>query len=144
MFEPPPALYAPSLGSRSSKASRYRGWVTPSPSVEGPLDTSPYAFDPSSGGLSHIFDSIGSFVDMAVPEGTKAKDRLAWFRWCAFCKLVTAGGISPWRTDTAANSGDDPVGHDRETRLLSAFLIYCREIILPRSGSDKASKPTSA
>ena len=137
------ASWCPPLASiRPHEAGRARGWVTPS--IEGPPDTSPYAFDPSSGRLSHIFDSIGSFVDMAVPEGTKTKDRLAWFRWCAFCKLVTAGGISPWRTDKAANSGEDPVGHDRESRLLSAFLIYCREVILPRSGSDKASKPTSA
>jgi integrase len=46
--------------------------------------------------------------------------------------------------DAAANSGTDPVGHDRETRLLTAFMIWCREVIPPRSKDSKASKPTSA
>ena len=82
---------------------------------------------------------------MGVPLGTLKKDRLAWERWCTFCRLVSAEGISPWRMDAAANCGDDPVGHDRETRLLTAFMIWCREIIPARSkGVGAESKPTSA
>ena len=46
--------------------------------------------------------------------------------------------------DAAANSGADAVGHDRETRLLSAFLIWCNELIEPRAKAHAASHPTSA
>jgi hypothetical protein len=107
-------------------------------------DSSPHAFDPSSGKLTHLFDAIGTYIDMSVPLGTLAKDRLAWTRWCKFCSLVTDAGISPWRLDAAAHSGADAVGHDRETRLLSAFLLWCNELIEPRAHAHTASHPTSA
>ena len=81
---------------------------------------------------------------MSVPPGTADKDRLAWDRWCTFCLLVSDTGISPWRMDADAHRGDDPIGFDRETRLLSAFLIYCHGIIQPRSNSSAAAKPSSA
>ena len=137
LLKPPPPFRPTPAALR---AASVWGPVPP----RGPLDTSPHAFDTSTGKLGSIFDSIGAYVEMAVPLGTLTKDRLAWARWCTFCKLVTEGGISPWRMDAAANSGDDPVGHDRETRLLTAFLIWCRETILPRSKTSAASKPSSA
>ena len=110
-----------------------------------PLDTSPFAFDVSTGKLGGIFGSIDGYIDLSVPEGTSVKDRLAWERWCSFCLLVTGIGTSPWRMDAAANSGADAVGFDREARLLAAFLIYCHEIIQPRSSkAGAAAHPDSA
>ena len=41
-------------------------------------------------------------------------------------------------------SGRNLFGFDRESRLLCAFLIYCYEIIQPRSKKSKAAKPASA
>jgi hypothetical protein len=46
--------------------------------------------------------------------------------------------------DAAANSGADPVGFDREARLLAAFLLHCVSIIAPRSRSSAAAQPDSA
>jgi len=50
----------------------------------------------------------------------------------------------PWRLDRNAHSGTDPVGFDRESRLLCAFLVCCYELIQPRSRMPKAAKPASA
>ena len=134
-------LAPPRLASVPAASASNPGSSTPR---QGSLDASPHAFDPSSGQLGYLFDAIGTYIDMSVPLGTLAKDRLAWSRWCKFCSLVTAGGISPWRMDAAANSGADAVGHDRETRLLSAFLLWCNELIEPRANAQAASHPTSA
>jgi hypothetical protein len=49
-----------------------------------------------------------------------------------------------WRLDRNSHSGADPVGFDRESRLLCAFLICCYEPIQPRSKTSKAAKPASA
>jgi hypothetical protein len=111
--------------------------------VQGP-EHSGFAFNTATGKLGHIFEAIGSYIDMSVPEGTLKKDRLAWERWLSFCSQVAAGGINPWRLDAAANSGADPVGHFREGRLLMAYMTFCREIIPPRSRSDAQARPASS
>ena len=49
-----------------------------------------------------------------------------------------------WRLDRNAQSGADAVGFDRESRLLCAFLIWCYDLIQPRSKKDKAARPASA
>ena len=50
----------------------------------------------------------------------------------------------PWRLDRNAHSGTNPVGFDRESHLLCAFLVCCYELIQPRSRMPKAAKPASA
>jgi len=58
-----------------------------------------------------------------------------------FCAGVRT---QPWRLDRNAHSGTNPVGFDRESHLLCAFLVYCYELIQPRSRMPKAAKPASA
>jgi len=91
-----------------------------------------------------LFMSICNAIDSGVPEATLLTDDLGWSRWEHFCSLVCKGGTPPWRTDRAANSGDDPAGFSRESRLLCAYLLWCYEIIQPRSKSDPAANPQSA
>ena len=43
-------------------------------------DTSPYAFDPSSGPMSSFFAAIPNALDAAVPTNTLKRDTLAWKR----------------------------------------------------------------
>ena len=58
--------------------------------------------------------------------------------------LVGDSGTPPWRLDHNAHSGADAAGFDRESRLLCAFLIWCYDLIQPRSKTAVAAKPSSA
>ena len=82
---------------------------------------------------------VERYTDNAV--GTLAKDETCWCRWTRFCTIV---GTTPWRMDRAAHSGADPIGFERESKLLCAFLIWSYGDIKPRSLSDPAPKPASA
>jgi len=104
-------------------------------------DTSPFAYDPTSGPMSGYFNALPYVIDAGIPRATLSRDALAWRRWTEFCAGVPT---QTWRLDRNAHSGADPVGFDRESRLLCAFLIYCYEIIQPRSKKSKAAKPASA
>ena len=53
-------------------------------------------------------------------------------------------GTSPWRTDRNANSGVDPIGHQREVLLLVNFLIWRYQSMRPRARDAVAPKPQSA
>ena len=90
--------------------------------------------------LADLAWKIDYYVNLSVPEGTRKKDALAWQRWSSFCSGL---GTAAWRMDRDAHSGADPVGFDRETRLLTAFLLHCHEIVKPRSAKDLAAKPDS-
>jgi hypothetical protein len=90
--------------------------------------------------LADLDWKIDYYVNLSVPDGTRKKDVLAWQRWSMFCSGL---GTTPWRMDRDAHSGADPVGFDRETRLLTAFLLHCHEIVKPRSAKDLAAKPDS-
>lgn len=109
-----------------------------------PQPDSPFSFDIQSGPLLELFQTISYAIGVGVPETTLLKDDLAWSRWETFCALVGSSGTPAWRTDRDANSGLDPAGYDRESRLLCAFLLWCYEIIQPRSKSDAAANPQSA
>ena len=104
-------------------------------------DTSPFAFDPNTGPMVDYFRSIPCVIEAGVPASTLSRDATAWRRWTDFCALVPT---PPWRLDVNAHSGADAAGADRESRLLCAFLLYCYEIIQPRSSKSKAAKPSSA
>jgi hypothetical protein len=109
-----------------------------------PEPNSLFAFDINAGPLLELFQTISFAIGVGVPETTLLKDDLAWSRWETFCALVGSDGTPAWRTDRAAHSGADPAGFDRESRLLCAFLLWCYEIIQPRSKSDAAANPQSA
>ena len=98
-------------------------------------DTSPYAFDFRNTALAHVFEKICSFTDASIPTGTLLKDNLGWRRWCAYCSELNT---DPWRMDVAAHMGLDPIGFDRESRLLCGFLIHSHELI------GHGCKPASA
>jgi len=85
-------------------------------------DTSPHAYDPTSGPMSGYFNALPLIIDAGIPTATLSRDALAWRRWTEFCAGMRT---QPWRLDRNAHSGADPVGFDRESRLLCAFLIYC-------------------
>ena len=104
-------------------------------------DSSPFAFDPTSGPMSSYFASIPDVIAASAPPSTLKRDALAWRRWTEFCALVPT---QSWRLDRNAHSGADAAGFDRESRLLCAFLVWCYDIIQPRSKSSKAAKPASA
>jgi hypothetical protein len=104
-------------------------------------DNSPFAYDPTTGPMSAYFTAIPSVIAAAVPATTMRRDALAWKRWTEFCRLVRT---QPWRLDRNAHSGADAAGFDRESRLLCAFLIWCYDLIQPRSKSAAAAKPSSA
>ena len=104
-------------------------------------DTSPFAFDSSTGSMSAYFNALPLIVDSGVPKNTLERDVLAWERWEEFCAGV---GTPPWRLDRNAHSGADPVGFARESRLLCAFLVWCYDIIQPRSKTSATAKPASS
>ena len=104
-------------------------------------DNSPFAFDSSTGPMSAYFNALPLIVDSGVPKNTLERDVLAWERWEEFCAGV---GTPPWRLDRNAHSGADPVGFARESRLLCAFLVWCYDIIQPRSKTSATAKPASS
>jgi len=93
------------------------------------------------GALDHIFATIGSYVTVGIPDGILAKDATCCGRWTRFYAIV---GTTPLRMDRAAHCGADPIGFERESKLLCAFLIWSYGDIDPRSNSGPAPKPTSA
>ena len=106
--------------------------------------SSPFAFDATFGPLAGIFASIASTITGGIPEGTLLKDDLAWSRWEHFCALCGRDGTPPWRTDRAAHSGIDPAGFNRESKLICGYLLWCYQLIQPRSNDAEAPKPQSA
>ena len=108
--------------------------------VAGAADDSPYAYNAGASPLAEIFRTLGDVIDAGVPASTIAVDNLAWRRWSEFCRLLDT---PPWRLDRHAHSGADPAGFDRESRLLCAFLIWCYDLIQPRSASSPAPQPQS-
>jgi hypothetical protein len=132
---------APTTGTPLTQQRRARHVMGP---AAQPEPDSPFAYDIHAGPLFELFDTIAFAIGVGVPESTLLKDDLAWSRWETFCALVGSNGTPAWRTDRAAHSGADPAGFDRESRLLCAFLLWCYEVIQPRSKSDAAASPQSA
>ena len=99
-----------------------------------------YDFDAEASPLADLFRSIGNVMDAGIPDGTLKVDNLAWRRWSEFVDILKTPA---WRLDRQAHSGADPAGFDRESMLLCAFLIWCYDIIQPRSKNDPAPKPQS-
>ena len=91
--------------------------------------------------MSGYFNALPLIIDAGISTATLSRDALAWRRWTEFFAGVRT---KPWRLDRNAHSVTGPAGFDRESRLLCAFLVYCLELIQPRSRMSKAAKPASA
>ena len=76
--------------------------------------------------MSPYFNAPPSVTDGGVPPSTLKRDYLAWRRWMQFCAAVLT---QVWRLGSNIHAGADPVGFDRESRLLCAFLVWCNEPI---------------
>jgi hypothetical protein len=59
----------------------------------------------------------------------------------AWAKVFEELGTPMWRTDVAANSGIDPVGHRRELVLNALAFLRMYGRMQPRSKFSPASKP---
>jgi len=89
--------------------------------------------------------AVAVLGELAQPHGYAASTRLAdegyWKRWEAFCKSINT---SPWRTDMAANSGQDPEGHQEEVFLLATAMLHFYERMVPRRHASPAAHPDSS
>jgi hypothetical protein len=74
---------------------------------------------------------------------TSARDASAFKRFSLFCRSLNT---SPWRDDTAANSGLDPAGHQRELMLMISALIHFHQAGAPRPNGTNRNrvKPSTA
>jgi hypothetical protein len=103
---------------------------------------SPLALNPRDPAMLGAFQTaIADAVLDSSALNTQSKDRTDWPRWEAFC---ASWGTSPLRSDSAANSGADAAGFQRESFLLASFLIHVYQHMRPRSRSAPAPKPKSA
>ena len=133
--------YCPPLAaSERTRIRRIRHVLGPGPEAA----KSQLAFEPGAGPLASVFQAVSVTLLAGVPDNTLDKDDLAWERWVLFCAMVGSHGTSPWRTNHAANSGSDALGFKQESDLLCGFLLYCYDIIKPRSKHDPAPQPQSA
>ena len=84
-------------------------------------DTSRYSLAPHDPALlAQLCKTAHSLLARSYSASTCKRDAAAFARWAAYCRVVNT---SPWRDDSAANSGADPVGFQRENVLLINFLI---------------------
>ena len=74
---------------------------------------------------------------------TRTRDVAAFRKWAAYCRSI---GTTPWRDDTNANSGADPVGHQREVVLaINAIVHYQQTAVARPAGSNPTVvKPDTA
>ena len=80
-------------------------------------------------------------LDSCYAASTNQTDKYhmrAWQKACAVLKTPC------WRTDVAANSGIDPVGHRRELLLPALAMLLMYRDMQPRSKSSPAAHPRSA
>ena len=63
-------------------------------------DTSPFAYDPTSGPMSGYFKALPYVIDAGIPRATLSRDALAWRRGTEFCAGVPT---QTWRLDRNAH-----------------------------------------
>ena len=95
--------------------------------------------DPSM--LTALIRDVHSTPDLAVPRTTAAKDRSAWKKWVAFCRIL---GTPEWRDCPDAHEGHDRAGRRRECFIQAAFLLWAYRTMVPRNRSHQLPKPASA
>ena len=135
-------------GSHEAQTALMRGTPAVLGSAAGDLmlllqrDTSPYAIPADRLGLAGgIAADVFHTAEKAAPLGTVRANHSAWKHWLAWCAHLR---ISPWRSDTLANTGHDPAGHRREVLILAGALRFIYERMRPRRRSDVDPQPQSA
>jgi len=118
------------------RLDRFTGW-------EAALlqDTSPFAILPNDPELlAGYLDMMRDSLENAYAESTNNTDKYHLRAWQHVCRKL---GTPMWRTDVAANSGLDPVGHRRELVLsaIAGLLMYAD--MSPRSNKDPLANPRS-
>jgi hypothetical protein len=93
------------------------------------------------GGLASLLDNMRDCLNHACAPLTSKGDAGHMKAWTSFCAEL---GTPCWRTDVAANSGIDPVGHRRELLLPALAILRFYADMSPRSKSDPAPNPRSA
>ncbi|MEM8601387.1 MAG: hypothetical protein AAGF99_15835 [Bacteroidota bacterium] len=73
-------------------------------------------------------------------ESTNRTGASHWRKWEVLCALM---GTSPYRTDFAANSGQDRDGYIREVTLACAFVLERLRTIRPRASLSVVANPES-
>jgi len=86
-------------------------------------------------------DRITRLLAMAYAPSTNNNDAGHWRAWEKACAHM---GASPWRLDSAANSGADAVGYAEELFLVCMALLLMYGWMKPRSRADPAADPRSA
>ena len=106
------------------------------------LDKSPMAILPGrEAELGPLLEELKEHLEAAYATSTNTTDK---YHLEACRKACAALGTPLWRTDAAANSGLDPVGHRRELILPALVLIHVYARMQPRSKKDPAANPRSA
>lgn len=91
--------------------------------------------------LAPLLEEMREYLEAAYATSTNATDKYHIEAWRKACIAL---GTPMWRTDVAANSGLDPVGHRRELILPALALIHMYARMQPRSRKDPAANPRSA
>ena len=107
-------------------------------------DESPYALCPGQPSrLQNLCVTAQTLLSKSYSLRTCKRDAAAFKKYAALCRSF---GTTPWRDDAAANSGADPVGHQREIILFINVLVHFQQTCKPRpNGSNRTTvKPDSA
>ena len=91
--------------------------------------------------LAGTLEELREVLDAAYASSTNSTDKYHLEAWRKACAEL---GTPMWRTDAAANSGLDPVGHRREIILPALALLRMYAKMSPRSKKDPAANPRSA
>ena len=105
-------------------------------------DTSRFALCPNDPGmLRGLIRDVGAAVMRSAKPNTARKDRSAWRKWVAFCRMLNTPEM---RTCVDAHSGVDPFGARRERFMQAAFFLYAFRTMVPKNRAHKTAKPASA
>ena len=107
-------------------------------------DNSPYALCPGNPmQLQLLCSSAVELLAKTYNLKTCRRDVPAFRKWAAYCRAL---GTTPWRDDAAANSGADPLGHQREIVLAINAMVHHQQMAKPRpAGSNRTlAKPDTA
>jgi ribA/ribD-fused uncharacterized protein len=107
-------------------------------------DVSPYALCPGdSRKLQFLCTRAHEVLSKSYSTRTCLRDAATFKKFSRYCRSL---GTTPWRDDAAANSGADPVGHQRELVLFVNALIHFYQTDKPRpNGTNRTKvKPDSA
>ena len=91
--------------------------------------------------LAGLLDVMREHLESAFADSTNEKDKYHLEAWRKACAAL---GTPMWRTDVAANTGLDPVGHRRELILPALALLHMYARMQPRSKKDPAANPRNA